>query len=95
MFCNLNPNASKHGLQSGKKTLITGLGLFLLIGWLAANNHVLCSWANGASGEVGEEQNVGFSCLTCLFRLFVRTLISLTNAFAGCGRPTLNFIERF
>ena len=36
-----------------------------------------------------------FACLTWLYGLFVRTLISLTNAFAGCGRPTLKFIERF
>ena len=27
--------------------------------------------------------------------LFVRTLISRTNAFAGCSRPTLNAVERF
>ena len=36
-----------------------------------------------------------FLCLTWLYGLFVRTLISLTNANAGCGRPTLNFTERF
>ena len=34
-------------------------------------------------------------CLTWLYGLFVRTLMSLTNAYTGCGRPTLNFIERF
>ena len=27
--------------------------------------------------------------------MFVGTLISLTIAYASCGRPTLNFIERF
>ena len=26
--------------------------------------------------------------------LFVGTLISLTNVYAGCGRPTLNFMGR-
>ena len=30
-----------------------------------------------------------------LYGLFVRTLTSRTDAYAGCGRPTLNFIERF
>ena len=35
------------------------------------------------------------ACLTWLYELFVRTLISLTNLYAGCGRATLNFIERF
>ena len=38
---------------------------------------------------------VCFACLSWLYGLFVRTLISRTNAYAGCGRPTLNFIERF
>ena len=27
--------------------------------------------------------------------LFVRTLISLTNAYASCGRTSVNFIDRF
>ena len=36
-----------------------------------------------------------FACLAWLYELFVGTLISLTNAYADCGRPTLNFIERF
>ena len=30
-----------------------------------------------------------------LYEVSVGTLISLPNAYAGCGRPTLNFIERF
>ena len=34
-------------------------------------------------------------CLAWLCEVFLRTLISLTNAYEGCGRPTLNFIERF
>ena len=38
---------------------------------------------------------VCFACLAWLYGLFVRTLISFTNAYAGCGRPTLNFIEHF
>ena len=46
-------------------------------------------------GASGEERNVGFSCLTWLYGLFVRTLISVINAYASCGRPTVNFIERF
>ena len=53
---------------------------------------------------VGEEQitrckwrrtTVGFSCLTWFFGLFAGTVISVRNAYAGCGRTTLNFIERF
>ena len=48
----------------------------------------------------GEERNVGERSVLCFAKLasnelFVRTLISRTNAYAGCGRPTLNFIERF
>ena len=51
-------------------------------------------------GASGEEWNVGewnacSACLTWLYGLFVRTLISRTNAYAGCGRPALNCIERF
>ena len=38
---------------------------------------------------------VFFACLSWLHGLFAGTLTSLTNAYAGCGRPTLNFIERF
>ena len=32
--------------------------------------------------------------LTWLYELFVGTLLSLTNAYASCGRSTLNCIER-
>ena len=39
--------------------------------------------------------DVCFACLAWLYELFVETLISLTNAYVGCGRFTLNFIERF
>ena len=38
--------------------------------------------------------DVCFACLAWLYQLFVGTLISLTNVYAGCGRPKLNFIER-
>ena len=38
---------------------------------------------------------VRFAYLTWLDGLFVRTFISLTNAYAGCGRFILNFIEVF
>ena len=37
---------------------------------------------------------VCFACLAWLYGLFAGTAISLTNAYAGCGRPALNFIER-
>ena len=33
--------------------------------------------------------------LTWLYGLFVRTLMLLTNAYTGCGRHILNFIELF
>ena len=39
--------------------------------------------------------DVCFACLVRPCELFVGTLISLTNAYAGYGRPTLDFIERF
>ena len=67
--------------------------VFMLISWRTANNHIL--WKGRLHGASGKEQNVGFSCLAWLYGLFVRTLISVTNAYAGCGRPTLNFTERF
>ena len=47
-----------------------------------------------ASGEERTSE-VCFVCLTCLNGLFVRTLISRTNAHSGCGRAPLNLIERF
>ena len=77
--------------------------VFMLIGWCATNNHVLClwvkySWADDTVQVVKKEMWVSeecFACLTWLYGLFVRTLISRTNAHAGCGRPTLNFIRHF
>ena len=66
-------------------------------------DHVICSWekyswadymVQVAKNEMWASE-VWFACLTWLYGLFVRTLISRTNAYAGCGRPTLNFIERF
>ena len=49
-------------------------------------------------GARGKEWNVGKWSVLCLpnfklYGLFVRTLISLTNAYASCSRLTLNFIE--
>ena len=41
------------------------------------------------------ERNVGFSCLSCLYGLFVGMLLSATNTHTDCGRHTLSFIERF
>ena len=35
-----------------------------------------------------------FACLARLYQPFVGTPISLTNAYAGFGRPTLKFMER-
>ena len=45
-------------------------------------------------GKVHGQSDVCFACLAWFYQLFVRMIISLTNAQAGCGRPTLNFIER-
>ena len=56
--------------------------------WLARRQYVI-------KMSSGEERNVGERSVTWLNGLFVRTLISRTNAYAGCGRPNLNFIERF
>ena len=72
------------------------LPVFMLIGWRAANDlfargwstvgqMTWCKWRRTKCGRV-KWASLG---------LFVRTLISLTNAYAGCGRPTLNCIGRF
>ena len=59
---------------------------------------VVC-WSRVRESLMGRKMwmsNVCFACLACLawlYELFVGTLISLRNA--GCGRPTLNFIEHF
>ena len=34
-------------------------------------------------------------CISGLYHRFSLPLILLTNGYAGCGRPTLNFVERF
>ena len=34
-------------------------------------------------------------CVSVLYHLFSVPLILLTNAYTGCGGPTLNFVERF
>ena len=65
------------------------LPVFMLIG------HVLFSWAKYSWCASGKERNVGEWSVRWLYGLFVRTLISITNTYAACGRCTLNFIERF
>ena len=75
----------------------------MLTGWHAANDHVLCLWAKYSQADgmvqVAKDEmwasEVCFACLTWLYGLFVRTLIPLTIAYTGCGRSTLNFIDRF
>ena len=61
-----------------------------LIGWCATNMSSMSS---------GKGRNVGERSVLCLPNLALwtdfRTLISRTDADAGCGRPTLNFIEHF
>ena len=46
-----------------------------------------CKWRRTKCGRV--------LCLPNLGVCTVRTLMLLTNVYAGCGRPTLNFIELF
>ena len=48
----------------------------------------ICHQCHLAKNEMWARE-VGFACLTWLYGLFVRTLISRTNACAGCCRPTL------
>ena len=56
--------------------------------WLACRQYTIdVIWRRTKCGRVK------CACLPWLYGLFVRTLISRTNAYAGCGRPTLNFIE--
>ena len=46
-------------------------------------------------GRKMSTRDMCFACLARLYEMFVGTLISLTNAYAGSGRFTLNYIERF
>ena len=71
----------------------------MLIGWHTANSHVLCSWvkyswADDTVQVAKNEMWESFARLTWFYGLFVRTLMLLAKAYAGCSRPTLNFIER-
>ena len=50
----------------------------------------LCHQCHLAKNEMCMSE-VFFACPTWLYGLFVRTLILRTNAYAGCGRLTLNF----
>ena len=43
---------------------------------------------------MAEMRELCCACLVWLCGLLVGPFISLTNAHAGCGRPTLNFLER-
>ena len=54
----------------------------------------ICHQCHLAKNEMWASE-VCFASLTWLYGLFVWTLISRTHAYAGCGRPTLNFIECF
>ena len=61
----------------------------------ALADHVWAKYSGQLTCANSEERNVCFACLTWLYGLFVPTLIRLTNEYAGCGRPAVNFIERF
>ena len=59
--------------------------------WLARRQYVInVIWRRRKCGRV-----VCFACITWLYGLFVRTLISRTDAYDGCDRLTLNIIKRF
>ena len=82
-------NYSDHDAPTLKMGLV-GFSYFsyyfrgLTSGWSAAN-----------MSSLAKNEEVCFACPTWLYGLFVRMLISRTNAYAGCGRPTLNFDECF
>ena len=84
--------------------------LALLKSWLVANRHswdadwfagcmrIVCMWRAGRAllqRSCKYEVIRSEMCLAWLYQLFSVPLILLTNAYAGCGRPTLNFVERF
>ena len=58
--------------------------LWSYVDWLVRHQYIITA-----------KERMCFACLTWLYGLFVRTFISRINAYAGCSRPTLNFIERF
>ena len=70
--------------------LILHFGCWLVCGLMTRSllsaDHVLRKYKMATS-------DVCFACLTWLYELFVGMLISLMNAYASCGRPTLNFSE--
>ena len=76
------------------------LPVFMLIGWRATKMPLTCENSGASCHQCHLAKNemmtsgVCFACLTWLCGLFVRTLIWRTSAYAGSGRPTLNFIER-
>ena len=63
------------------------------------SHYIFCSRAKYNWADDSEERNVGsevcFACLNWFYGKFVRTLISRTNAYAGCSRSTLTLNERF
>ena len=63
--------------------------------WLVGAPPIIAKYSVQVAKNEMWVREVCFACLTWLYGLFVRTLIPVTNAYAGCGRPTLNFIERF
>ena len=69
--------------------------LLLLLGG-STSGLVLIGWCATNMSSLVKNEEVCFACLTWLYGLSVKTLISRTNyAHSGCGRLTLNFIECF
>ena len=68
-----------------------GGGWFLVLCWLGGTPP-MCHQCHLAKNEIWVS---GVYFASWLYELFVRTLMSHTDAYAGCSRPTLNVIERF
>ena len=64
---------------------IRGLMTHSLLSLIRCERKYSGQWKNKMSTS-----DMCFACLAWLYEVFVGTLISLTNAYAGSGRPTLN-----
>ena len=70
--------------------------------WFVDCVSITCMWRGSQSTVVLRPYAVANTkgqgvemCLAWLYQLVSVPLILLTNAYEGCGRPTLHFVERF
>ena len=56
---------------------------------------ITCGQRQWADDVMRISEELKFAGLAWLYGLFVGTLMSRTDVYAGCSRTTLNFIERF